>query len=115
MCHRHCCADLNHVDLGILSTPGENIGLDAYIELGVDSLEQTLDDFVFIDSKIVASANGVPLAVIEVTGSDLHFVQYTFLENDSAVILTLTAPTERFDQIHAEAEASLLTLSPVGS
>ena len=100
-------------NVNILSAPAGGFTLDDYINIGIQSLEDTLDDFVFIDSRVLERSNGPTLSVVEVSGSGLQFRQYTFVENSTAVILTVTAPPDLFQGVVDEYELFFETLMPV--
>lgn len=101
-------------NLNLLTQVVGAITLDEYVQLSIDSAPFLLDDFELIDAGVVEGAFGHELGYMDYAGSAggpvLRFLGYFFLDGDRAVIATLTAPPETFDELRAAVEPYMLTI-----
>ena len=91
------------------------LGLAAYLDASVENAPMFISDFSLIDERIVDTAAG-KLATVEFTGTEggrsLHFLQAVMVEDERAVVATLTTPLDVFDRLRDRVEPYLLTLGP---
>jgi hypothetical protein len=99
-------------NVNVLTQQAPNLDLEEYVELSRDSADGA--GFDLVEVTIVEGANGQPLGVMEYTGRqgahELHWLGVFALKDDRAVVATLTAPPDTFDELVIDVRPLLLTL-----
>lgn len=89
-----------NINLLIQNLAGQNINLDQYVAISVDQIQTMLDDGNLIESKRLR-ANNMEFQKVIYTGSqnqfNLKWMQYYWVKNDRAYVLTLTCEENQFD------------------
>ena len=92
----------------------DSVGLDDYMKASLDNLAAFIDDPVVRSHTRVAAPDGAELGRIEYTGivdgQRLSFLQYIDVDDGTAVVATLTAAPEDFDDLSATVAPFLATV-----
>ena len=99
-------------NVNVLSQQVDGLDLERYLELSAENI----GDFEQTGSEIVTGANGNQLGVLEyqATDSDIHYLGVVSVENDVAVVATLSAvDAEQLAELRPRVEPYLLTLQPI--
>jgi hypothetical protein len=98
----------------LTQTVPSGLGLEEYVDLSIDGIDDYIDEADVIDERTVEGADGQELALLEYTGEveglPLHFLQLVTVDGDEAVVATYTAPDRRFDELRPDIEPYLYTL-----
>lgn len=90
------------------------VGIERYLDISLASAESVFDDFVLLDDRFRTGSHGQQQGVLEYTatleGMNLHFYQVLVLDDDIAVVVTMAAPVNRFEDRRGEVADHLRTL-----
>ncbi len=94
---------------------GQDLELQQYVDLSVESLPALLPDAVFIDNEIIETVDGVEVAVLEyespnAAGQQLRFLAVIAVGDDHAVTSTFASEADRFDEVVADVRPYLESL-----
>lgn len=99
-----------NVNLVIQNLNGQLINLDQYTDISVKQIKQIATNGHLIESKRIKNKEGEYQRMVY-TGDQgtfkLKFIQYYWVKNGSAYVLTFTAEVSEFDRFKEEAEKSL--------
>jgi len=103
------------IQLSTALNPTE-LSLEDYLEASIAGTDLILDDFILLDSGTVSGESDRALGMMEfqavTSGLNLHFLVFIGLSDDHAVVATLTASPETFEEYRVILEPYLLTLTP---
>ena len=89
--------------------------LKTYLDLSVRNAPTSLPDIGALKSGFVTGPTGLQLAVMEFTSDGFRFLAVMSMGIDGAVVMTLTAPPERFASVLDDAYPYMLTLEATGA
>ncbi len=102
-----------NINLIIQDLKGYNISLDQYVEISEGQINTMIVDGKIIESERVKGENDRELHRIIYTGKqeplDLKWLQYYWVVNEKAYVLTLTTETTQFDNYLAVGEKIMNT------
>ncbi len=101
-----------NVNLLIQNLRGKNIDLDKYVEISEDQISTMLSDGKLVESERLY-ANGKDFHRIVYTTNDfqrpLECLQYYWIENEKAYVLTLTCEVNQYDNYVSVGEEIMKT------
>lgn len=106
-------ADANFApNVNVMTEDFTGISLADYLELSITNAPNIVPDFELLSSDLVTGAAGQELAVMESSGSGLNYLGVIGIGPAGSVIVTLTAPPDRYTTIRDALLPYLLTLQP---
>ena len=105
-------------NVNILTQSVGSMSLEQYTELSIENGPNFIADFALVESHTETGVNGTALAVLEYTGSaandlPLRFLAVWTVADGTAIVATVTAPTDRFEEERDAALPYLRTLEPL--
>ncbi len=103
----------DNFSLMIQDLTGMDIDLDQYVEISVGQIKTMITDNNILKNERIAKSDDTPLEFqrIEYTGKqgiyNLHLVQYYFILDNAAYVLTLTCEIESYEE-HKEVGEKIL-------
>ncbi|MEZ5225736.1 MAG: hypothetical protein R2710_03420 [Acidimicrobiales bacterium] len=101
-------------NVNILTQQAPGLTLSEYRDASVGNAPAAGADFEVLSSELIDGANGQPLALMEYRAGEQQYLGvFGMTDAGQAIVATLTAPADRYDELKAAVLPALLTLEPL--